>query len=391
MEKVSKHKLHPTFVRSVLDDPGKDCHERLVRHFCLIQMPWMKPCGHDLDIAKQVSSTSADRVVLYYRNEFLNSLPMEINPRKSVKANEVPKVGKIGVKIAYLIIIHGSANRFFRLLERIHEPQHIYLVHIDKYTGSKLIKLVQNGVNSNPKYMKNVMIMKYRIGVHWGGASIIQMQMAGMYRLLQEKIYWDFFINLSESDYPIKTSKEIREFLSKHLDHSFLGFRSAPNKVQDLAKRTTRLYIECDNGVFTTSKMSFKNNHPKVNKRPLPNGLKVYRGDQWFILHRRLVEYMAISDRIFDLYEYFTSTYIPDESFIHSIALNSPYFRNVIPDTMRYIHMPKNELEMSDISEMKKSKALFARKFVDENVLLKIEEYLDDKVKQEQLEKHGGK
>lgn len=52
----------------------------------------------------------------------------------------------------------------------------------------------------------NVYIPKWRMASIWGGASLLQV----LLKVLEDLEYilthwkWDFFINLSESDYPLK-------------------------------------------------------------------------------------------------------------------------------------------------------------------------------------------
>ena len=52
----------------------------------------------------------------------------------------------------------------------------------------------------------NVYIPKWQMASIWGGASLLQV----LLRVLEDLEYslthwkWDFFINLSESDYPLK-------------------------------------------------------------------------------------------------------------------------------------------------------------------------------------------
>ena len=52
----------------------------------------------------------------------------------------------------------------------------------------------------------NVFIPKWQMTTIWGGSSLLQMLLRSLedieYKLSHWK--WDFFINLSESDYPLK-------------------------------------------------------------------------------------------------------------------------------------------------------------------------------------------
>lgn len=50
----------------------------------------------------------------------------------------------------------------------------------------------------------NVRLARKRYATIWGGASLLQMLLASMTHLLSTDWKWDFVINLSESDFPIK-------------------------------------------------------------------------------------------------------------------------------------------------------------------------------------------
>lgn len=50
----------------------------------------------------------------------------------------------------------------------------------------------------------NVKIARNRFVTIWGGASLLQMLLTSMKELLASDWKWDFVINLSESDFPVK-------------------------------------------------------------------------------------------------------------------------------------------------------------------------------------------
>lgn len=51
----------------------------------------------------------------------------------------------------------------------------------------------------------NVRVVSQRIATIWGGASLLQMLLQTMKEALDMRDWtWDFYLNLSESDYPVK-------------------------------------------------------------------------------------------------------------------------------------------------------------------------------------------
>lgn len=52
--------------------------------------------------------------------------------------------------------------------------------------------------------LPNVAVTNWRMATIWGGSSLLQMLLKALDDVIKKEWKWDFFINLSESDYPIK-------------------------------------------------------------------------------------------------------------------------------------------------------------------------------------------
>ena len=87
--------------------------------------------------------------------------------------------------------------------------------------------------------LPNLRVMKTRFSTIWGGASLLTMLLAAMKELLEMSDWtdWDFVLNLSESDYPVKTQKELVEFLTNNR-HFVFDLSSTDNDLP-LAERAT--------------------------------------------------------------------------------------------------------------------------------------------------------
>lgn len=53
-------------------------------------------------------------------------------------------------------------------------------------------------------HFQNIKLLRYRYDTIWGGASLLTMLLHAMSELVKSSWDWDFIINLSESDFPIK-------------------------------------------------------------------------------------------------------------------------------------------------------------------------------------------
>lgn len=130
------------------------------------------------------------------------------------------------VRIAFVLVVHGRASRQFqRLFKAVYHTSHYYYVHVDQVrppaegTAPNALLLQLNLVASAPQrssYLHrevlalasrypNVRVTPWRMSTIWGGASLLNMYLRSMEDLLKMADWsWDFFINLSAADYPIR-------------------------------------------------------------------------------------------------------------------------------------------------------------------------------------------
>ncbi|KAK7884791.1 hypothetical protein WMY93_027914 [Mugilogobius chulae] len=105
------------------------------------------------------------------------------------------------VRIAFVLVVHGRASRqFYRLFKAIYHTSHFYYIHVDQrsdFLHREVLLLAE-------KY-PNVRVTPWRMSTIWGGASLLTMYLRSMEDLLKMADWsWDFFINLSAADYPIR-------------------------------------------------------------------------------------------------------------------------------------------------------------------------------------------
>lgn len=140
------------------------------------------------------------------------------------------------VRIAFVLVVHGRASRQFqRLFKAIYHTSHYYYIHVDQVShtepanmmsilfhhyisGTHLfhylfesISLFQRSnylhrqIQSFASQYPNVRVTPWRMATIWGGASLLTMYLRSMADLLAMRDWsWDFFINLSAADYPIR-------------------------------------------------------------------------------------------------------------------------------------------------------------------------------------------
>ena len=124
------------------------------------------------------------------------------------------------VKIVYLLTIAGRASRqVARLIRRIYSPDHYILVHVDsrqEYMHREVSKLAS--------ILPNLRLVSKRYSTIWGGASLLTMLLSALRELLAMPDWtdWEFVLNLSESDFPVKSQADLVTFLSSNRGSNFV-------------------------------------------------------------------------------------------------------------------------------------------------------------------------
>ncbi|KAL3284632.1 hypothetical protein HHI36_018786 [Cryptolaemus montrouzieri] len=214
------------------------------------------------------------------------------------------------VRIVFLLTLNGRALRQVkRLLKLIYHESHFYYIHVDvrqDYLFRKLVFL--------EKRFPNIKLSRKRFATIWGGASLLKMLRSCMNDLLHLEWGWDFILNLSESDYPVKTIEKLTEFLTANRDKNFV--KSHGREVQRFIQKQglDKTFVECDTHMW------------RVADRKLPWGIQIDGGSDWIALNREFVKYVAgdnTDDLIKGLLKVFHHTLLPAESFFHTALRNS--------------------------------------------------------------------
>lgn len=195
-------------------------------------------------------------------------------------AELMPKDSENKVKIAFLLTLNGRAVRqVHRLLKALYDKNHFYYIHVDEVNCRFYSSLsfpvetfVQFSFNSQRQdYMyrellkleskaSNIRLARKRYSTIWGGASLLKMLLNAMTELLHLHWKWDFVINLSESDFLVKTTDKLVDFLSANRDRNFV--KSHGREVQRFIQKQglDKTFVECDTHMW------------RVGDRELPHG-----------------------------------------------------------------------------------------------------------------------
>lgn len=321
---------------------------------------------------KKVGEDKKSETFEIYDTGLLSIRPLKIKLDTTNRQNEIQTA-----KIVFLLTINGrSIRQIFRLIKAIYHEQHFYYFHVDKRMGflRKEIEKIINIINSN-----NFYIAEWSFPSIWGGSTLLKVHLNAMKDILEfkkSKLWnWDFVLNLSETDFPIKTVNDLTFFLSQHKDKNFVKFFSSnfENFARNQALDST--FLQCENRMW------------RIGKRKYPLGIQLGGGSDWFCLNYNFVNYVINSNDEFieHLKVYFNYTLLPSETFFHTLILNSKFCHSYINTHLRLVNWKRergcncqhknvvdwcgcspNHLTLDDlktIQELKEKPIFFARKF----------------------------
>ncbi|KAL0739058.1 hypothetical protein Bca4012_015268 [Brassica carinata] len=262
----------------------------------------------------------------------------------------------------------GDLESLWRVLRALYHPRNQYVVHLDlESPAEERIELAKR-VSEDPVFndVGNVhMITKANL-VTYRGPTMVANTLHACAILLKKSKDWDWFINLSASDYPLVTQDDlIHTFTGLDRNLNFIDYTSKLGWKAE--KRAKPLII--DPGLYSTKKSDVFWVTPR---RTMPTAFKLFTGSAWMVLSRSFVEYCIWGwDNLpRTLLMYYTNFLSTPEGYFQTVICNTPEYSNtVVNHDLHYISWdrpPKQHprtLNISDTERMIASGAVFARKF----------------------------
>jgi protein xylosyltransferase len=128
--------------------------------------------------------------------------------RASFAAPPTPPPGADVPRLAYLISgSKGDLDRLWRVLHALYHPRNLYVVHLDLESSVEdRLELVARVDNSTVfQRVGNVDVIRRSNMVTYRGPTMVANTLHACALLLHRSREWDWFINLSASDYPLMT------------------------------------------------------------------------------------------------------------------------------------------------------------------------------------------
>ncbi|KAL1817518.1 hypothetical protein DCAR_0521969 [Daucus carota subsp. sativus] len=323
---------------------------------------------HQFDIVSFARSDSSG----YFVESELNRL----SETSRVLKTEAPR-------FAYLISgTSGDCQRMLRTLQAVYHPRNQYILHMDLAALPREMLNLTMSVKNDPVFHEigNVYVMEKSNMVTYRGPTMIATTLQAIAILLKKSASWDWFINLSASDYPLMTQDDMLHVFSNmsrnmnFIEHTKIHGWKLHHRARPIVV-DPGLHLSKKSGIFWTTQ-----------RRSIPTSFKLFTGSAWAILSRSFVEYCiwGWNNLPRTILMYYTNFISSPEGYFHTVICNTDEYRNTaISHDLHYIawdsppkQHPKS-LTMKDFDNMVNSSAPFARKFAkDDPVLDKIDREL---------------
>lgn len=256
-------------------------------------------------------------------------------------AQSVRKEQPEEVNIAYFIQISDSTLTLLpRLLRSVWHPSNTYVIHFDKKipeyqrTHASVALFRKKG-----KYKSNVHVMESEV-VTYRGISMVLNILSAMQAAMDHSDSWDYFINISGSDYPLVSPDNQRKLLATHdfmqRNRSFFSFSEHPWWEESHEYRYQNLY--------TDTSLAFNETTSEVVdsyvEQPLAkiHNFTFAAAETWMILHRSYIRYLLTSSVARRMMLAFASSLEPEEHYFATLAYNVEEFNvSNVPHAMRHV------------------------------------------------------
>lgn len=336
-----------------------------------------------LAVALAVTSfSSSSSPYIVSPSSFFSSLPVPVPASRAAGANhsqssQPPPPPGAGVpRLAYLISgSKGDLDRLWRALHALYHPRNQYVVHLDREAPvAERLELAARVANATVfRRAGNVHVIRRANMVTYRGPTMVSNTLHACAVLLRRGGAWDWFINLSASDYPLMTQDDILHVFStvprnvNFIEHTgYLGWKEG--------QRARPLIV--DPGLYGSKKQDI---FWVSQKRELPTAFKLFTGSAWVALTRDFVEYTVWGwDNLpRTLLMYYANFVSSPEGYFQTLLCNAPRFVPTVANhDLHHIQwdVPPRQhphpLALADMPAMLASGAPFARKFPRDDPVL---------------------
>lgn len=235
------------------------------------------------------------------------------------------------MKQAILLLVHKNIGQVRKLIAYFEGQCEIY-IHVDK--GASISTSEKRLLEQLP----GVMLVCSKYEVHWAGFSILKAELY-LLRMALKLGNAGYFHLLSGQDYPLHPLAEFLHFFSHTSALGYINCQHLPCQATDSNTYYRLQYYVLSDYIDTKSAEGRKKVWDIVEwqrkhgiKRRIPDYVEhLYGGSAWFSIHRDVAQYLIdYTCKHPAFFRRMRFTYIPEEIYVSSVILNSPYQHRIV-------------------------------------------------------------
>ena len=281
-------------------------------------------------------------------------------------------------KHAYLILAHNEFELLEKLICALDDEKNDIFLHID----SKVDDFDFNRYKALLKH-SDITLAK-RVSVKWGDLSMVQAEYSLLECAMSKNEKYSYLHLISGVDIPLKNQKEMHQFYDMNDGMEFIHFTSSSLNQTELDRVRAFHFATGRRNYFNRIITKAESTVCRISGINRIKNLDVQKGSQWFSITYDFAKYL-LSQKDFVLRQ-FKHTFIPDEFFVQTVFINSPFqsnlyhkeFDNDNTANMRYMDWERGYpyvFRIDDFDELTENQCNFARKFsssVDREIIDKL-------------------
>ncbi|KAG1654611.1 NADPH-dependent diflavin oxidoreductase 1 [Nymphon striatum] len=250
-------------------------------------------------------------------------------PPQFVNHEDIVTVGVpqslVPVRLAFCILLHNGADAVVQLFHLIHRPEHFYVIHVDieRETFRKELEFKLGDFLRNHNNVR-ILPRERSFSCSWGSFEILRAELECFEELLRMGT-WDFVINLSGADLPLRNVDDLAAALATQRGNILIPHENVINSVisQDSDHYTSVMYC-CGRFVYNVTKLTGLPKHSE---------LKLYMGAAWGVFCRDFIAFVLDTEKrgsLLNKNQFFMQLMIiPDEFYLVTTAFNSEFMNRI--------------------------------------------------------------
>lgn len=221
------------------------------------------------------------------------------------------------MKIAYLVFAYKNPLLLARTIGKLSSEDCAFFVHIDKHCDITQFSRIRGD---------NIVFSGPRVRVYWAEFSGIQAILLLIQQALAHPLCYEYFVLLSGSEYPLRSSAYIHKFLERNQGLEFISMARMPAPGKPLSRINTIRFQSNRPLQRLLFKGLAKVGLARRDYRKHLLGLMPYSGMTWWTLTRNACRYILdFVAKNHSVTEYFENVFAPEETFFHTILGNSSF------------------------------------------------------------------